>query len=38
MLPHHNETDTCGRRIYVDHFGPASYLSCAGLTYAFLRC
>jgi len=38
MLPHDNKIDTCGRRIYVFHFGPASYLSCAGLTYAFLRC
>jgi len=38
MLPHYNEKDTCIGRIYVDQFGPASFLSCAGLTYTFLRC
>jgi len=38
MLPHYNKIDTYNRRIYVFHFGPASFLSCAGLTYAILRC
>ena len=38
MLPHYNKIDTCSWRIYVFHFGSASFLSCAGLTYAFLRC
>jgi len=38
MLPHYSKIDTCGRWICVGQFGPASFLSCAGLTYAFLRC
>jgi len=38
MFPNYNEIDTCSRWICVGQFGPASFLSCAGLTYAFLRC
>jgi len=38
MFPLYNEIDTCSRWICVGQYGPASFLSCAGLTYAFLRC
>ena len=34
FLPHYDEIDFCGpRRVYVDQFGPSSFLSCAGLFY-----